>query len=99
MVDGRLLASPARVLLAGLMLAVSLSGCDMFDSIWGKRKEPLLGERVAVFSERRELEPDKDMASVAVVLPAPTVNASWPQSGGFANYAMYNLAVGDSPRI
>ena len=39
------------------------------------------------------------MANVQIVLPAPTVNDSWPQSGGFANYAMHNLAVGDSPQI
>src|SRR6185436_8109439 len=60
---------------------------------------PLPGERVSVFSERTELEPDKDMAGVEIVLPAPAVNDSWPQSGGFANYAMHNLAVSDSPQI
>jgi outer membrane protein assembly factor BamB len=52
-----------------------------------------------VFAERGALEPDTDMANVQVVLPAPAVNDSWPQSGGFANYAMHNLAVGDSPQI
>jgi outer membrane protein assembly factor BamB len=88
-----------RLLLAIPLLAVSLSGCDMFEGIFGKSKQPLPGERVAVFAERGELEPDKEMASVPVVLPAPVVNASWPQSGGFANYAMHNLAVGDSPQI
>lgn len=88
-----------RVLLAAILLTVSLSGCDMVDSIFGKSKVPLPGERIAVFSERGELEPDKDMANVPVVLPTPVVNSSWPQSGGFANYAMYNLAVGDSPQI
>ena len=39
--------------------------------IFGKTKPPLPGERVAVFSERSELEPDKEMASVQIVLPAP----------------------------
>ncbi len=34
-----------------------------------------------------------------IVLPAPVVNDSWPQSGGFANYAMHNLAVSDNPQI
>jgi outer membrane protein assembly factor BamB len=71
---------------------------DVFDSVFGKSKTPLPGERVAVFSDRRDLEPDKDMAGVQVIIPPPTVNDSWPQSGGFANYAMYNLAVSDSPR-
>ena len=87
-------------LLAALLLTVSLSGCDMVDGIGSARgKTPLPGERTPVFAERGELEPDKDMASVQVVLPAPAVNNSWPQSGGFANYAMHNLAVGASPQI
>src|SRR5215813_8714602 len=88
-----------RILLAALLLSVSLSGCETIDGWFGKRKDPLPGERVAVFAERGELEPDKDMASVPVVLPAPVVNTSWPQSGGFANYAMHNLEIGPSPQI
>ena len=91
-------AIDCRVLLVALLLSVSLSGCDLLD-IFGKSKTPLPGERVAVFAERGDIEPDKDMANVQIVLPAPTVNDSWPQSGGFANYAMHNLAVGDSPQI
>ncbi|WP_296337173.1 PQQ-like beta-propeller repeat protein [Reyranella sp.] len=92
-----------RVLLAGGMLAVSLTGCESvagaFDSMFGSSKVPLPGERVAVFANRSELEPDKEMAGVQIVLPAPVVNDSWPQSGGFANYAMQHLAVSDSPQI
>ena len=91
-------AIDSRVLLV-LLLTVSLSGCDVFDGWFGKSKVPLPGERTAVFTERGDIEPDKDMANVQIVLPAPTVNDSWPQSGGFANYAMHNLAVGDSPQI
>ena len=92
-------ARVASRLAAAVMLVFSLSACDLLDYVVGKRKEPLQGERLSVFAERGELEPDKDMASVQVVLPAPTVNDSWPQSGGFANYAMHNLAVSDSPQI
>ena len=92
-------AASSRIGLVGLLLAVSLSGCDTVSDWFGKSKTPLAGERVPVFSERSELEPDKEMASVQVVLPAPSVNDSWPQSGGFANYAMHNLAVSNSPQI
>jgi len=92
-------AADWRIGLVVLLLATGLTGCDTFDSIFGKSKTPLSGERVPVFSERTELEPDQDMAGVQVVLPAPAVNDSWPQSGGFANYAMYNLAIGDSPQV
>jgi outer membrane protein assembly factor BamB len=84
-----------RVLLAVLVLALALTGCDFFD----KKKTPLPGERIAVMSDRKDIEPDKDAASIQVVLPGPVVNDSWPQSGGFANYAMQHLAVGDSPQI
>src|SRR5437899_3025752 len=84
-----------RVLLAAALLALSLAGCDIFD----KKKAPLVGERIPVMSDRREIEPDKDAASIQVVLPGPAVNDSWPQSGGFANYAMQHLAIGDAPQI
>jgi outer membrane protein assembly factor BamB len=83
-----------RTLLA-VLLALSLSACDIFD----KKKTPLPGERISVMQDRREVEPDKDAASINVVLPAPAVNDSWPQSGGFANYSMQHLAIGDSPQI
>jgi len=52
-----------------------------------------------VFSDRKDIEPDKEAASIQVTLPAPVVNDSWPQSGGFANYAMQHLAIGDSPQV
>src|SRR5262249_44519820 len=42
---------------------------------------------------------DKDAASIQVVLPGPAANDSWPQSGGFANYSMQHLAIGDSPQV
>jgi len=96
-------ASGLRVLLVGGILAVSLTGCDaatgVFDNVFGSSKVPLPGERTAVFAERGEIEPDKDMSGVQIVLPAPVVNDSWPQSGGFANYAMQHLAVSDSPQV
>src|SRR3954471_1782119 len=84
-----------RIAVAGLALALTLSGCGIFE----KKKVPLEGERVAVFAGRGELEPDKDSQGLAVTLPAPVVNDSWPQSGGFANYAMQHLAIGASPQV
>ncbi|MFI5002376.1 MAG: PQQ-binding-like beta-propeller repeat protein, partial [Reyranellales bacterium] len=87
-----------RLVLAAALLLVSLSGCDALD-IFSKKKPPLVGERVAVFTERGELEPDKEAANIQVILPAPVVNESWPQSGGFANYAMQHLSIGDAPQI
>jgi outer membrane protein assembly factor BamB len=80
---------------AACLAAFLVTGCDIFD----KKKEPLPGERVSVFQDRRDLEPDRETAGIQVVLPAPAVNDSWPQSGGYANYAMHHLAIGDSPQI
>ena len=91
-------AGVSRLCIA-LALVAGLSGCDTIGDIFGKSKPPLPGERIPVFSDRGDLEPDKDMAGVQVTLPAPIVNDSWPQSGGFANYAMYHLAIGDSPQV
>src|SRR5579864_2930520 len=84
-----------RLLAAGLLMSLSLGGCSLFE----KNKTPLPGERVPVLAERNEIEPDKDTGGIQVLLPGPVVNDSWPQSGGFANYAMQHLAIGDSPRI
>jgi outer membrane protein assembly factor BamB len=90
-----------RAVLAALlvMLALPLAGCDLFDRVFDKKKTPLPGERIAVMQDRREIEPDKDAGSINVVLPPPAVNDSWPQSGGFSNYAMQHLAVGESPQV
>jgi outer membrane protein assembly factor BamB len=85
----------SRLVLTALVLALPLGGCDWFD----KKKAPLVGERFPVFTDRKELEPDKEAASLQVTLPAPAVNDSWPQSGGFPNYAMHHLAIGDSPQV
>lgn len=85
----------SRILLVAVLLPLSLTGCGIFD----KKDAPLPGERIPVFADRRDIEPDKDAASIQITLPAPVVNDSWPQSGGFANYAMQHLAIGDSPQV
>lgn len=87
------LPAPSRALLAACLLAVSVSGCDWFD----KKKTPLPGERVAVFTERREIEAEGDAPPVTV--PAPAVNDSWPEAGGYPNNDMQHLAVGATPRV
>lgn len=84
-----------RVVLSAALFAVALTGCDWFD----KTKVPLPGERIPVLGDRKDLEPDGGVANMQVTLPPPTVNESWPQSGGFANYAMHNLAIGESPQV
>jgi outer membrane protein assembly factor BamB len=84
-----------RIALACLLLVPVLSSCSWFE----KTKIPLPGERVSVFAGRGELESDKEAAGTQITLPAPVVNDSWPESGGFANYAMQHLAIGESPKV
>jgi outer membrane protein assembly factor BamB len=86
---------PVAAWLALSLLTSALGACSIFE----KTKTPLPGERVSVFSGRGEIEPDKDAGGITVMLPAPVVNDSWPESGGFANYAMQHLAIGDSPQV
>jgi outer membrane protein assembly factor BamB len=80
-------ARPAPVLptlgrRAALLFAASaLSGCSMFDDWFGETKTPLPGTRIAVASEHRALAVDRGLGR-KVVLPPPTTNADWPQSGG-----------------
>lgn len=73
------------LLLAGLVLG----GCSWFAS----KKQPLPGERISVLSLDRQLEPDPDLAKIAITLPPPVVNPDWPEPGGYPNHAMQHLAL------
>ncbi|MBS0521011.1 MAG: PQQ-binding-like beta-propeller repeat protein [Proteobacteria bacterium] len=83
----------SRVFLAAILLSLSLSGCSLFD----KKGPPLPGERIAVFPDRHEVEPDKDASPI--VVPPPFTNESWPQSGGYPDYAMQHLDIAAQPQV
>lgn len=77
--------------------ALMLGGCDIFGSSKGP---PLPGERANVLGSETEVKPDADAGGPeGVQLPRPVVNDSWPQSGGFANFAMQHLELGENPQI
>ena len=80
-----------KILLIALSTLV-LNGCDY----WKPKQEPLSGTRVSVLQHERSLTPDKEISGTKIVLPAPTPNVSWPQSGGYANHAMHHLQVRDN---
>ncbi|MSP67346.1 MAG: pyrrolo-quinoline quinone [Alphaproteobacteria bacterium] len=82
-----------------IMIAVGLAGCGATDWFGGPATQQLPGERVSVLSFERKLEPDPGLKDVAVRLPRPTSNASWPQTGGYSDHAMHHLAIADQPRI
>jgi outer membrane protein assembly factor BamB len=77
--------------------ALALGGCDIFGSSKGP---PLPGVRTSVLGQETDAKPDPDAGGVqGIQLPRPVVNDSWPQSGGFANFAMQHLELGDNPQI
>jgi outer membrane protein assembly factor BamB len=76
---------------APVLISLLLAGCGWFDS----KKQPLSGERISVLSLDRQLEPDPALAKIAITLPAPIVNADWPEAGGYPNHAMQHLSLPD----
>ena len=74
-----------------LLFSFLLASCDWFDS----KKQPLRGERISVLSLDRQLEPDPELAKIAITLPAPVVNPDWPEAGGYPNHAMQHLSLPD----
>jgi outer membrane protein assembly factor BamB len=74
-----------------LLVSLLLPGCSWFDS----KKQPLSGERISVLSLDRQLEPDPDLAKIAITLPPPVINPDWPEAGGYPNHAMQHLSLPD----
>lgn len=83
------------IALIGVLL--SLAACDTVGDLLSKSKTPLPGDRVSVLQSGTDLTPDAGGGEVT--LPRPAVNDSWPQSGGFANFAMHHLEIGDAPQV
>lgn len=89
-----------------LVLAFPLAGCGVFEDLgvshWfdsETKKSKLKGARVDVLTEENTLKADADLASVAVVLPKPYANTTWPQAGGFADNALYHLEASGPLRV
>ncbi len=82
------------VAVAALM---ALSGCGIFKGGGGK-KTPTLGDRVSILVSENEVETDKTIADVQVLLPAPAVNDAWAQPGGNPAKSMGQLTLGDQPK-
>lgn len=79
------------------VMAALLGGCSVF----GKKddpKTPTLGNRQPILSRiATTVEADPSLAGVAVVLPAPQVNADWSQAGGNAAKSVGHLALSSAP--
>lgn len=80
--------------------SLSLGGCEALTEPGGwfgdELKIPLPGERISVLRHQRSIIPDAELASIDILLPPPSTNASWPQAGGYANHAMHHIEIGES---
>ncbi|WP_230291653.1 PQQ-like beta-propeller repeat protein [Croceicoccus sp. Ery5] len=86
----------ARIALVAA-LAGGLAACGAFKGD-GPETTPTIGKREPILSRiENAAEVDPSLASVPVVLPAPTANAEWAQAGGSASKAYGHLALAANP--
>ena len=71
--------------------ALALSSCATFK---GKKKTPVLGQRIAILAGENDVLADKTIAGVEVLVPPPAVNDSWAQPGGSASKSLGQLTLG-----
>ncbi len=76
-------------------MAATVGGCGIFKG--GKRKTPVLGERVPILMSENSITADRTIAGIEVVLPAPEANVAWNQPGGNAAKSMGHLALSATP--
>ena len=77
---------------------ILLSGCDTINGWFTSEKPKLPGERISVLALESKLEPDLSVQDLTVALPAPYVNAEWPQVGGAASAAMQHPSLPENIR-
>jgi outer membrane protein assembly factor BamB len=84
-----------RLVLATAAVSL-LGGCNLLGRN-GPPTTPTVGQRIPVLGTDTAIEADPALADVAVTVPAPIVNADWPQPGGNASKSSIHVALADSP--
>ncbi|KAF0117835.1 MAG: WD-40 repeat-containing protein [Rhodospirillaceae bacterium] len=79
--------------MAILATGVGMAACEHWSG--AKEDPPLPGQRISVVAHERTLKPHPG-APIAIVLPRPRRNESWPQAGGYAQHAMHHLEIAES---
>lgn len=87
-----------RSLTAMLLGGLLVGACELPEWFGTPEEPPLPGERVSVLRLEHSLSPDADVADVAVRLPKPWRNKTWPQAGGTANHALHHLEGAENPQ-
>ncbi|MBN9508832.1 MAG: PQQ-binding-like beta-propeller repeat protein [Alphaproteobacteria bacterium] len=77
---------------AALLLPLAATGCETLDSIFGTKKEPLPGKRIAVVGESRGLKVDNP-PDRRIALPPPAPLPDSPQAGGNPSHVVGHPAV------
>ena len=80
--------------LALIATAAVLSGCGIINK--KAKSTPTIGNRVSVLVSEIDIAVDPDTATAAMVLPGPTANVEWAQSGGSASKLVEHVALGAS---
>lgn len=87
-------------LLAAVALALpACSTVERLNPFAEKKPPPLPGTRIPVLSADSSVQADPLIASKPIVLPRPTANREWPQSGGYPSHAMHHLALAPAPAV
>ena len=74
-------------------LVLALAACGHGHN---RHRTPVLGNRVPILPSENSATPDPSIASVDVLLPAPTANDSWAMPGGTPGHSNGQLALGAS---
>ena len=82
-----------RTFLALATALVLLPSCSSLKGLGKKPKTPTTGVRVPVLDFESKAIAEPELAGVAVPLPAPQVNAEWPQPGGSPSKSNGQLAL------
>jgi len=81
---------------AALICTLLVSGCGILGGGGGddKKTTPTLGKRTSILTGETGAEVDPALAGISVIIPAPTANTDWPQSGGNAGKSIGHVALG-----
>tara|TARA_B100000989_G_scaffold49983_2_gene32985 strand:- start:54 stop:1322 length:1269 start_codon:yes stop_codon:yes gene_type:complete len=63
-----------------------------------QKKVRVEGERKAIIAKPIKLARDDSLNEINIQLPAPKLNANWPQRGGIATHALKHVQLGDAPQ-
>ncbi len=89
--------TPSRRIALIATFALALGACDTVNDLISPSDDPPLpGERISVLSLEQQLEADPRIAGLQVVLPAPYVNDSWAQPGGYPDNVLHHLDASEA---